>query len=277
MNRYGRAARAARRDDDDAHVPAISQRATASSAGPARRGRRRAPPSPAPGEARTPDSTAHETRNAVCSATIAGKWLARTRASTREGAGALRRDSAPRTAARRRSARGRRDTARGGHHRSSTSSEQNPGPMAMSMPRSPRAPRPTRAGPAARRAPRRWRVSHSCNDSQCGARRRAAARALPRSLQHTGPPVWQIQWRTSARARPCAPRKASTSPRTRSRTSWALAREHHLEPGVDDVPAHHPLGAGIEIERVPRRAGRARVDRAADQHRRAPSPKSRWR
>ena len=103
-----------------------------------------------------------------------------------------------------------------GHHRSSTSSAQKPGPHGHQQAEVARAaPRRRRAGRRARRAPRPRRGCPPPAASATSARApRAEARARPRKASSTlGPPVWAIQWRTSGRggARASA-RNASTSP-----------------------------------------------------------------
>ena len=165
-----------------------------------------------------------------------------------------------------------------GHHCSSTSSEQKPGPMAMSRPRS----------PGSRLAGGEERLEHEED-----RRRREVARLaqrFPGALQRAwrqlerlsnacstfGPPVWAIQWRMSLASRPCSARKASTSAADMAADHLRhLGAEHDFEARVDHVPAHHPLGVRVEdAERVARTRGAPASGRSAA---RAPPPPRRRR
>ena len=105
-----------------------------------------------------------------------------------------------------------------------------------------------------------------------GSASAGSSSAPPSRCSTLGPPVWAIQWRTSARARGRARRgSASTASRrwsaTRSgipppRTTW--------KPPFRDLPAHHLLGVGEE-ERARGEDARARgaaAGAAREHHRR---------
>src|SRR5207248_2984749 len=117
--------------------------------------------------------------------------------------------------------------AGGGHHRRSTSSEQKPGPMATSNPRSPSFASPESSkSRSTNRTEAEERFPTERRDSQVRASASAGrSRACSNASSTRGPPVWQMKWRICCRETPCAARKPSTSSRMRARTSCGTCGE----------------------------------------------------
>ena len=109
------------------------------------------------------------------------------------------------------------------------------------------------------------------------ARRPGSASASSNASSTLGPPVWAIQWRMSRRVSPCvAEEGVDVAAEVLPDDLGHLGREHDLEAGVDDVPAHDPLGVGVEdrARRDDARPRRRRVAAPASTTAAAPSPKS---
>src|SRR5262249_11193477 len=102
-----------------------------------------------------------------------------------------------------------RDQIGAGHHSSSTSSAQKPGPIASSSPSSPFFACPlssnsesTKRTEAEDRLPTSRKLRHERSRAPSGN-----SSAASNALSTFGPPVWAIQWRIRERVDPCRSRK----------------------------------------------------------------------
>src|SRR5258708_6520734 len=117
------------------------------------------------------------------------------------------------------------------YQRSSTTSEQKPGPIAAITPRVPVGGRrcaitssSTHSTEADDRFPILRRQSHdTCNSPSCSPNASCVASST------FGPPVCSTQLPTSARVNPCFARPASTSPPKCSRTTLGTSRDSTME------------------------------------------------
>src|SRR5262249_14163414 len=102
-----------------------------------------------------------------------------------------------------------------GHHSSSTSSEQKPGPIASKSPLSPGRASPEESkSESTKRTDAEERFPTCSSESQLRRMaERGSSRVSSTASSTRGPPVWHTQCATSLRESPCAARKESTSPR----------------------------------------------------------------
>jgi len=159
------------------------------------------------------------------------------------------------------------------HHESSTNSAPKPGPIAA------RTPVAGTGSPESSRSPSTKRTAGGELPTSASERQERAnaaggsSRARSKACRTLGPPVCASQCRTPARERPWRARKPSTSSRMWASTTSARSREHYLETALDDVPAHHTLGVGVERRRRRDHLRAAAGQAGAGQHRAAaPSP-----
>ena len=259
------------RHHDDPRAPAIAQRRRPPTSGaPARRARPR-PPASAQGDggSRSGDGSERQRReeDGVEGHHHLVEPLAGLPPPAREQAARVpRRRWRARRPARRRRARGAPGRPRASHARTPFTTGAVPSRRRSRAPWRRAAPdRRGAARPTSTRSPRtksteaEERFPTSSSDRQ---ERSSAPSGRPsadwKASSTLGPPVWAIQWRTSARAEPLRGQERVDVPAdVLAGDAGDLGREHHLEAGVAEVPAHDPLGVGVEgATGWPRRAGR---------------------
>ena len=138
---------------------------------------------------------------------------------------------------------------RHGHHRSRTSSAEKPGPIAARSPTSPgRASLASRKSPSTNstEADERFPTSRSERQERSSAAGGSPS-ARPERLDHlrpagVGDPVADVP----AREPVLGEEGVHVAADARLDHLRHLRGEDHLEAGVDDVPAHHPLGVRVE-------------------------------